>query len=302
MSRRKKKLPIEVRIFKGFSNLMIILGFCLIFESLAQIITSRAAEQNIIYIVTEAAEENIKTPSPVPSSNSTPFYAFANLNIRSTPSFDGEVIANIPENGIINNVISTDGDWALIQYSNITGYVNSTYIGTSETKEEYLKNQQNIETQVLKCSSYLEQNYGFTLDQQLYLFNKCKSLYSNLTDQLDYYYYALAVIQRESDFKKRCYHKNSNGSTDLGLMQVNSCLWKELKQKGIISSSEDLYDPYININAGFYELDQCVAKYGLTENAYYMYNTGKSKKPGTNKNSHIVWGYFLDWKNRFETN
>lgn len=299
MSRRKKKLPIEIRIYRGFSNLVILLGIWLIFESLAQCIAARAAEQNIIYITTEAAEEN---ETPEPSSNSTPFYAFANLNIRSTPSLDGEVIGNIPENGVIDNVIRLEGDWALIQYDDITGYVNSIYIGTSETKEEYLKNQQNIETQVLKCSSYLEQNYGFTPDQQLYLFNKTKEVYSNTVDQLDYYYYLLAVIQRESDFKRKAYHKNSNGSTDLGLMQINSCMWKELRQNGIISSSEDLYDPYININAGMYELNQCVAKYGLSENAYYMYNTGKSKKAGTNKNSHIVWGYFLDWKNRFETN
>lgn len=296
MSRRKKKLPIEVRIFKGFSNLMIILGIWLIFD--CTIMQVFAASSDVIYITTEAAEENETNES----SNSTLFYAFANLNIRSTPSFDGEVIGNIPENGVVDNVITVEGDWAFIQYNDITGYVNNAYIGTSETKEEYIKNQQSIEAKVLKCSSYLEQNYGFSSDLQMYLFNQTKSVYSNLTDQLDYYYFLLAVIQRESDFKTKVKHKNSNGSTDLGLMQINSCMWKELKEAGIISTSEDLYDPYTNIIAGLYELNQCVKKYGLTENAYYMYNTGKSKKAGTNKNSHIVWDYFLEWKDRFETN
>ena len=300
MKSRRSNLPLGIRLFRWFGNVMIAIGIAFIFEAYAAFI-SKAAEANVIYITTEteAAEENKEVVAAV---EPVLLQAFTNINIRSTPSFDGEVIGNIPQGDEIDNIISVEGAWTLIQENGLTGYVNNAYLGTKETYDEYLKKQDEIETQVLKCSSYLTQMYGFGEDLQKFLYDQTKSVYSDTVDRLDYYYYLLAVIQRESEFKIRAYHKNSNGSTDLGLMQINSCMWKELKQKGIISSSEDLYDPYTNIVAGLYELNQCVAKYGLSENAYYMYNTGRRNKPGTNKNSHIVWDYFLEWKNRFETN
>ena len=299
MSRRKnKKLPpLEVRIYNWFCNLMIFIGILFIIDA-SDVMPALAAEANVIYITTEAANEE----EPIEPIDQVKFKAFTNINIRKTPSLDGEVIGNISGGEYIDNVISTSKEWTLVQYNNITGYVNNSYIGTDETYEEYLKKQDDIKTKVLKCSSYLEEKYGFSSDLQMYLFNQTKSVYSNLTDQLDYYYFCLAVIQQESDFKSSAKHKNDNGTTDLGLMQINSSLWKDLKKKGIISSSDDLYNSYTNIIAGLDELNQCVKKYGLTENAYYMYNTGKRNKAGTNKNSKKVWEYFLEWKDRFETN
>jgi len=298
MKSRKNNLPLGIRLLNMIGNVMIVIGILFIFESYVAMFVSKAAETNVIYITTEPAEENKEIVAAV---EPVLLQAFANINIRSTPSFDGEVIGNISQGDEIDNIISVEGTWALIQENGLTGYVNNAYLGTKETYEEYLKNQQNIENKVLKCNSYLTQTYGFGEDLQKFLYDQTKSVYSDTVDRLDYYYYLLAVIQRESEFKTRAYHKNTNGSTDLGLMQINSCMWKELKQAGIISSSDDLYDPYTNIVAGLYELNQCVAKFGLSENAYYMYNTGK-RKAGTNKNSHIVWDYFLEWKNRFETN
>ena len=46
------------------------------------------------------------------------------------------------------------------------------------------------------------------------------------------------------------------------------------------------------------EMNICVGNHGISENAYYSYNTGKHNKKGTNKNSHKVWAYYNEWCKR----
>ena len=97
-----------------------------------------------------------------------------------------------------------------------------------------------------------------------------------------------------------------NGTRDLGIMQVNSCNWADLKKKGLISSydlnsltcDELQYNDYINIRAGMDEMNICVNKWGISQNAYYSYNTGKHKTQGTNKGSRLVWNYYTEWCKR----
>lgn len=108
------------------------------------------------------------------------------------------------------------------------------------------------------------------------------------------YAFALAVIQKESEFNPKATNHNNNGSTDKGIFQTNSCWWKELKKEGMISESDDLYDPSIGIHCGMWELSKYVGKYGNTERAYAAYNTGRDVK--SNKNSRKVMQYWEAWK------
>ena len=105
---------------------------------------------------------------------------------------------------------------------------------------------------------------------------------------------ALAVIQHESEFNPKATNHNNNGSTDKGLFQTNSCWWKELRKEGMISESDDLYDPSTCIRCGMWELSKYVAKYGNTERAYAAYNTGRDVK--SNKNSRKVMQYWEAWE------
>ena len=50
-----------------------------------------------------------------------------NLNVRSYPSFNGYVVATIP-NGSQVTILGKYEDWYVIQYGDITGYVNENYI------------------------------------------------------------------------------------------------------------------------------------------------------------------------------
>lgn len=124
-------------------------------------------------------------------------------------------------------------------------------------------------------------------DQQHLLWNE------SINREIDYGF-ALAVIQKESDFNPKAINHNKNGSTDKGLFQTNSCWWKELKKEGMISESDDLYDPCIGISCGMWELQKYVSKYGNTERAYAAYNTGRDVK--SNKNSQKVMEYWELYK------
>jgi len=108
------------------------------------------------------------------------------------------------------------------------------------------------------------------------------------------YAFALAVIQKESEFTPKATNHNSNGSTDKGIFQTNSCWWEQLIKKGMITCSDDLYDAETGIKCGMWELSKYVVKYGNTERAYAAYNTGRDVK--SNKNSRKVVEYWEQWK------
>lgn len=119
-------------------------------------------------------------------------------------------------------------------------------------------------------------------------------LYHECIDYGVEYTFALAVIQKESSFDPKATNHNKNGSSDKGLFQTNSCLWKQLKKDGFITHSDDLYDAKTSIKCGMLELSKKVLKYGNTERAYAAYNAGRDVK--SNKNSRKVVKYWEQWK------
>lgn len=129
------------------------------------------------------------------------------------------------------------------------------------------------------------------VEVQEYIWNHCKRVTG---DYKNYYAFILGAIQLESEFKCTAIHHNKNGTTDRGLMQINSCNIKSCKNAGLISCTDDLWDIYKNIDCGFHEMNEYIKKFGVCESAYYAYNTGRTRG-GSNKNSRVVMNNMAYW-------
>lgn len=154
-----------------------------------------------------------------------------------------------------------------------------------QTNPLYIVN--NIETQ-FSCSEKIPLSPAV----QEYIWVKCKEATS---DYVNYYYFMLGAIQLESTFNSNAIHYNGNGTVDRGLCQINSCNIKKMKKLGLINSSDDLFDTYKNINCGFAMMNQYINMFGVSEAAYYAYNTGR-ERAGSNKNSRAVMKYMEQWR------
>ena len=227
--------------------------------------------------------------------------AFTNLNIRKGPSKDSEVAFKLDKGSNIQVVATEEPVNGFVQviYQDKIFYASEDYLGNESEYTEYQKSLDKT-----PYNDYLISHWGFDKDKQKYLWGKAQELYPK--DPNHCYAYLLAVIQRETDFGRDKSNWNSNGTRDLGIMQVNSSNWKELKNVGIITEynmsnktcDELQYNDYIGIDAGCYFLNKAISKYGLTEKAYWHYNTGKTSGSGSNKNSKVVWTYYQEWLKR----
>jgi soluble lytic murein transglycosylase-like protein len=79
-----------------------------------------------------------------------------------------------------------------------------------------------------------------------------------------------AIIATESGFNPVARNVNSNGSEDIGLMQINSSWLPALRRYGISRSS--LFDACVNAYVGTWILAQNIARHGLTWSAVGAYN------------------------------
>lgn len=227
--------------------------------------------------------------------------AFVNLNVRTSPNKDEDNVAFKLDEGEFVQVVaeSENGDWVQVIQDDKLYWIAQEYVGN---EQEYKAYQDSLDK--TPYSDYLVSKWGFSKDLQKFLYEQCKEGYPS--DPVHYYAFLLGTMQQESDLGNDRSHWNKNGSRDLGIMQVNSVNWPDLKKKGIISSydlnsltcDELQYNDYICIRAGMSEMNICVANHGISENAYYSYNTGKHKTKGTNTGSALVWGYYKEWCNR----
>jgi len=86
------------------------------------------------------------------------------------------------------------------------------------------------------------------------------------------------IAKVESNFNPYAVNRNRDGSYDLGLMQINSRWFKELKRLGFIGSERELYDPCKAVWAGAYILARCVSDYGYTWEAVGCYHSRSVKR------------------------
>lgn len=88
-----------------------------------------------------------------------------------------------------------------------------------------------------------------------------------------------AIASHESGFRSSAIGKNSDGSFDLGVMQINTSWLPRLQAMGI--SKADLFEPCTNIEVGAWILANNIQQYGYTWNAVGAYNArseGKRKR------------------------
>lgn len=80
-----------------------------------------------------------------------------------------------------------------------------------------------------------------------------------------------AIAWQESHANARAIHHNANGSTDYGMMQINSIHLPVLSRYGI--SASDLYVPCKNIFIAAWYLRRMTVKYGYTWTAVGAYHS-----------------------------
>ena len=84
-----------------------------------------------------------------------------------------------------------------------------------------------------------------------------------------------AVAKTESGFNAKARNGNSNGSHDVGIMQINSSWLPKLKKYGVTEDS--LHDACTNIKVGAWILSNNAKKLGWNWNAIGAYNVGCAK-------------------------
>ncbi|WP_180379239.1 lytic transglycosylase domain-containing protein [Campylobacter lanienae] len=77
-----------------------------------------------------------------------------------------------------------------------------------------------------------------------------------------------AIAITESGLNPKAINNNSNGTSDYGLMQINSIHLRRFKD----ITKEDLFNPSINIYIGAEVLKKCVNRHGLNYKALNCYN------------------------------
>ncbi|QET04068.1 lytic transglycosylase domain-containing protein (plasmid) [Cupriavidus pauculus] len=87
---------------------------------------------------------------------------------------------------------------------------------------------------------------------------------------------ARGIAQVESGMRAGATNRNTNGTEDIGLMQINSVHLPRLAKFGITRQS--LFDPCINAYVGTWILADCLSRYGETWTAVGCYNAGAPDK------------------------
>jgi soluble lytic murein transglycosylase-like protein len=79
---------------------------------------------------------------------------------------------------------------------------------------------------------------------------------------------AIATVESGND--ARALNQNGNGTSDIGLMQINTAWLATLARFGV--SRTRLFDPCVNVYVGAWILSRNIARLGLTWNAIGAYN------------------------------
>jgi soluble lytic murein transglycosylase-like protein len=94
-----------------------------------------------------------------------------------------------------------------------------------------------------------------------------------------------AIAEQESSMRPHARNQNTDGSHDLGLMQINSLWFEELARRGV--SMAQLLDPCTNIHAGAWILSKQIERFGNTWRAVGAYH---SRTP--EHNARYAWGVY----------
>jgi len=90
-----------------------------------------------------------------------------------------------------------------------------------------------------------------------------------------------AIAMTESAMNVRAVNRNTNGSVDVGLMQINSRWFPRLAEMGI--EPEDLWDRCTNVHVGAWVLAGYIRHFGYNWRAIGAYNAGPSSSPDSER-------------------
>ncbi len=100
-----------------------------------------------------------------------------------------------------------------------------------------------------------------------------------------------AILKVESNFNPKAMNKNRNGTTDVGMAQINSMHFKELKSHGI--APDDLLDGCIASYVAAWHLKKQITAYG---NTWFAIGAYHSATPCFNKRyTGLVWNVLRTW-------
>lgn len=85
-----------------------------------------------------------------------------------------------------------------------------------------------------------------------------------------------AIAKIESGFNPVAVNRNTNGTYDYGLMQINSRWYRTLGRERWMN----LGDSCFNVRTGAWVLSQCMKQYGYNWKAVGCYNAGKNSNKG----------------------
>lgn len=283
-----KKEKREFRLFLIYAGVLLlaISGFCMIKSHAEEVIVAEAPSNvggnnetsiagNINYISDGGSNQGVQSLAPniiyAPSSDDGSFV----ISINSDPDAD---IDNSGEGNQSPNILYK-----------ASGSNTNNDNQPAETGEHIELDDIYVPDSDDDCP--VSDKVPLPVELQEYLWTKCKKATG---DYKNYYAFCLGVMEHESSFRPSATHHNSNGSTDRGIMQINSSNIGKMRRAGFISSAEDLYNAYKCIDCGVHMLNNYISQFGVSESAYYAYNTGRERK-GSNKNSRIVMGYMSKW-------
>lgn len=85
-----------------------------------------------------------------------------------------------------------------------------------------------------------------------------------------------AIAQQESGMRANAVNRNTDGSEDIGLMQINSSWLPKLRRYGV--TRESLFNPCVNGYVGTWILASNVKQFGPTWKAVGAYNAVSASK------------------------
>lgn len=100
-----------------------------------------------------------------------------------------------------------------------------------------------------------------------------------------------AIAKQESNFNPKAMGKNTNGTQDIGLMQINSTWLKKGQVLGRMGvTSQDLLEPCVNLHVGAWILKKNFEQFGYNWRAIGAYNARTEYKRvnyANNVNKHL---------------
>ncbi len=218
---------------------------------------------------------SVMTPNPELVVTATPAPTAANQSY--TASLSNTVIAMLEEQ--LNLEVDDTVYTTLEEYfgSSSGGTGNSTsdapYVSIPSFTGESVST--NVSIPVLYCSSMASDTviarYNDYLEDEYKVYTYWIAQAYGVSYEM-----LMAIMYNESRFVVDATNVNTNGTTDRGLMQINDVCYSTVAAHLGLTSADQLYDPYVSIQAGAYLMYIHMCTYADEADALLCYQYGQT--------------------------